>query len=166
MDRFLPVLSALNDAGVRYVVVGGLAVVLHGHVRFTADLDIVIHLERRNVVVALEVLRALGLRPTVPVRAEDFADEPTREGWIETKGMKVLGLSDPDDPYGVHVDVFVREPFPFAKLREDSVTAALGDQMVPIASIPHLIVMKADTGRMKDAEDVRVLRILRDELDR
>jgi hypothetical protein len=33
------VLATLNEAGVRYLVVGGVAVVLHGHLRTTADLD-------------------------------------------------------------------------------------------------------------------------------
>ncbi|MEX1311252.1 MAG: hypothetical protein AB1Z65_12585 [Candidatus Sulfomarinibacteraceae bacterium] len=37
-QRFVPVLKALNDAGVRYLVVGGVAVVLHGHLRTTGDL--------------------------------------------------------------------------------------------------------------------------------
>ena len=43
--RFEPVLKALNEAGVRYVIVGGVAVVLHGHLRATADLDDVAVLE-------------------------------------------------------------------------------------------------------------------------
>ena len=41
---FEPVLEALNARDVRYVVVGGLAVVLHGHARLTADLDIAVDL--------------------------------------------------------------------------------------------------------------------------
>ncbi|MGH7318339.1 MAG: hypothetical protein ACRELA_01720 [Candidatus Rokuibacteriota bacterium] len=36
-----PVFKALNDSGVRYVVVGGLAVVLHGHARLTVDVDLI-----------------------------------------------------------------------------------------------------------------------------
>lgn len=38
------VLKALNDSGVRYLVVGGIAVVMHGHLRTTADLDLVVDL--------------------------------------------------------------------------------------------------------------------------
>jgi predicted nucleotidyltransferase len=41
---FEPLFKALNDAGIRYVVVGGLAVVLHGHARLTADVDLVVDL--------------------------------------------------------------------------------------------------------------------------
>jgi len=38
--RFEPVLKILNDAGVRYLIVGGVAVVLHGFLRTTGDLDL------------------------------------------------------------------------------------------------------------------------------
>ena len=40
MALFEPLFKTLNDAGVRYVVVGGLAVVLHGHARLTVDVDL------------------------------------------------------------------------------------------------------------------------------
>jgi len=42
------ILRALNDADVRYLIVGGLAVIAHGYVRYTADLDIVLRLERET----------------------------------------------------------------------------------------------------------------------
>jgi hypothetical protein len=43
------VLDALNRAQARYLVVGGVAVVLHGYLRTTADLDLVLHLTPDNV---------------------------------------------------------------------------------------------------------------------
>jgi len=39
--RPAPLMRALVDAGVKFVVIGGLAVTVHGHERFTADLDLV-----------------------------------------------------------------------------------------------------------------------------
>lgn len=62
-------LQALNSAGVRYLVVGGVAVVLHGHLRTTADLDLVVQLERENVLKAVRALAGLGYRPRAPVAA-------------------------------------------------------------------------------------------------
>ena len=47
MALFEPVFRALNDTGARYVVVGGLATVLHGYARFTADADLVVDLAPR-----------------------------------------------------------------------------------------------------------------------
>ena len=43
------VVKALNDAKVKYLVVGGVAVVAHGYERFTRDLDLVIGLEAENI---------------------------------------------------------------------------------------------------------------------
>ncbi len=48
------IFKALNDANARYLVVGGLAVIAHGHVRATVDVDIVLHLEQGNVLRAME----------------------------------------------------------------------------------------------------------------
>lgn len=48
MAPFERVFRALTDAGVRHVVVGGFAAVLHGHARLTADIDLV--LDRRDAV--------------------------------------------------------------------------------------------------------------------
>jgi len=53
------VIKALNEAEVRYLVAGGLAVVAHGYLRFTADLDIILQLEKSNLDRALEALKKL-----------------------------------------------------------------------------------------------------------
>ena len=44
MSFFEDFFSALNVEGVRYIVVGGMAVVLHGHPRMTADIDLIVDL--------------------------------------------------------------------------------------------------------------------------
>ena len=44
MTQFDPIFAALQATGVRYVVVGGVAVNLHGYQRFTKDIDLVIEL--------------------------------------------------------------------------------------------------------------------------
>jgi hypothetical protein len=60
------IFAALEASRARYLVVGGVAVVLHGHPRFTADLDVVIALERANLSKALRALQGLGYRPRAP----------------------------------------------------------------------------------------------------
>ncbi len=74
MTEIERVLHALEAAGVRYLVVGGVAVVLHGHPRLTADLDLALALDTGNVRAAFAALAGLGYRPRVPVTAESFAD--------------------------------------------------------------------------------------------
>ena len=65
------VIGALNEDRVRYLVAGGLAVVAHGYVRFTADLDLVLDLQEDNLRRAVSSLSRLGYRPRAPV------EEPT-----------------------------------------------------------------------------------------
>lgn len=84
------ILRALNEADARYLIVGGLAVVAHGYVRYTADIDIVLNLERENVIRAMNALEAIGYRPLLPVKGSDFADENLRRSWIEEKNMLVF----------------------------------------------------------------------------
>ena len=75
------VLAPLEQAGVRYLVVGGVAVVLHGHLRTTLDLDLVVQLEPDNLERALTVFGDLGFQPQVAVPLRSFADPQTRETW-------------------------------------------------------------------------------------
>ena len=58
---------ALEEQGVRYLVTGGLAVNAHGYLRFTKDVDLVIHLVPESIVAAFRALASLGYRPMVPI---------------------------------------------------------------------------------------------------
>jgi hypothetical protein len=77
------VLAPLEEAGVRYLVVGGVAVVLHGYLRTTLDLDLVLQMERDNLERALKALAGLGFQPRVPVPLTSFADPQIRETWLQ-----------------------------------------------------------------------------------
>jgi hypothetical protein len=156
---FEPVIEALERARVRYVVVGGLAVVLHGHARLTADVDIAVDLAPDEAARAIATLAALGLRPRAPVRAEDFADPAARAAWRAEKNMQVLSLWDPDRPMR-SVDVFVENPIDFDVLWARSELIHLGSTDVRVAAIPDLIAMKEQAGRPQDLEDVAALRAL------
>ena len=48
MFLFEEVFRALNKAKVKYVVIGGIAVVLHGYRRFTEDLDLMVYMEEKK----------------------------------------------------------------------------------------------------------------------
>lgn len=159
MALFEPILGALHTAGVRYVVVGGVAVVLQGHARMTADLDIALDLSPRTVEAAVAALGQLGLRPRAPVDPSGLADEDVRRSWIQERGMTVFSMVDPDDPFR-SVDIFVDEPIAFDDLFDRSDTVHLGDVPVHVASIGDLITMKRIAGRPQDVADVEALEAL------
>jgi predicted nucleotidyltransferase len=154
-------LSALHEAEVRYLVVGGVAVVLHGHLRVTADVDLVVQLESDNVKRAVRALERLGFRPRAPVPISDFADPQIRESWIRDKGLMVFSLWSPEHP-GFEVDLFVREPFEFDAVYDRAVRVQLETCTITVISLPDLIVLKENAGRPRDQEDIAALRALAD----
>jgi hypothetical protein len=156
---FDAIFIALQAAHVRYIVVGGVAVVLHGSPRFTADLDLVIALEDENVRAALTALEHLGYRARAPVPATQFADPEMRRSWIEDKGLTVFSLWSPDHP-ATEIDLFVEEPFPFDEAYARAVHADLGTSTVTVASIADLIALKQRAGRPKDLADISALQAL------
>src|SRR5712692_1008652 len=66
-------IALLNANGVRYLVVGGYAVALHGHPRYTKDLDIWIELHRDNAVRLVTALDQFGFG-SLGLKAEDFLE--------------------------------------------------------------------------------------------
>jgi hypothetical protein len=86
------VFRELNAAGVRSIVVGGVAVNAHGYQRLTNDLDLVLQLDPENVLAGLQALQRIGFRPLLPVRAEAFADPDQRRRWIQEKNLQVFSL--------------------------------------------------------------------------
>lgn len=147
------VLAALEQANVDYVVVGGVAVVLHGHLRTTADLDLVVRLSDDNALRAVEALTRLGMRPRLPVPAEDFADASKRGQWIATKGLTVFSFWDPNDPPFV-VDLFAEEPFDFIAVHQRARRVPLTGTTAVVVGLEDLLAMKRAVGRPIDLDDV------------
>ena len=156
---YIEIFRRLQEEGVRYLVVGGLAMNLHGIPRMTADVDLYVDLETANANRFLAAMRALGFVPGVPVPAESFADPEVRESWRREKNMLVLGFVNPSRP-AIGLDVFVFEPVPFGPAYDRRKRVCVEDESleIPVASRDDLIVMKEDTGRLQDASDVKILR--------
>jgi predicted nucleotidyltransferase len=150
------VLTALEQAGVRYLVVGGVAVVLHGYLRTTLDLDLVLQLDRDNLERALRAFSHLGFRPQAPVPLSSFADAQNRETWVREKNMTVFSLWQPDHP-GFAVDLFIQEPFDFDAVYRRALRVPLQGVEATVVSRDDLLEMKRATGRARDLEDIEAL---------
>jgi hypothetical protein len=159
LDRvalFETLFDGFNRAGLRYVVVGGVAVVLHGFARLTADVDIVVDLSPEEAAKAVGCLSSLGLRPRAPVDPIGFATPAIRQTWIQRKGMQVFSWYDPKNPMR-EVDVFVSHPIPFEDLWARSILFPLGALLVRVASIADLVQLKRLAGRPQDLTDIEAL---------
>jgi hypothetical protein len=165
LAAFEAVAKALDAAHVRYLVAGGLAVNAHGYIRLTMDIDLVIALDAANIHLAFNALAGIGYRPTVPVKADAFAQPEQRQLWREEKGMQVLNFHS-DLFLATSVDVFVSEPFDFAHEYEIAMRGELLPGVeVRFVSIPTLIRMKQAAGRPRDLDDIQHLTWLQEQSD-
>lgn len=165
MGAIETVLAELNEAGVRYLVVGGVAVVLHGHLRTTADLDLVLQLETENVLRAVRALARLGYRPRAPVPPEQLADPAIRDSWIREKGMTVFSFWSSRFP-GLEVDLFTSEPFDFEETYARAVAVRLDNITATVISLDDLVALKKDAARPIDQADIEALKSLSAEDER
>lgn len=154
------ILEALNQARVRYLVVGGVAVVLHGYLRTTADLDLVVNLDRENVLRAMEALGRLGYRPRAPVSPDSFADVETRTLWVRDKQLTVFSMWNAAHP-ATEIDLFVEEPFDFDAAYARAVRVPLDRIEITLVSLDDLLAMKRRADRPQDHQDIAALEALR-----
>ena len=153
----------LNDTGVSFVIVGGLAVVAHGYGRQTAALDIVVRLDPETIRRAFQALATLGYRPRVPVTAAGFADPQQRAQWIVEKGMTVLNFHS-DLHRETPIDVFVAEPFDFIEeYRQAMVQEIAPGVSVRVVRLETLLRLKESAARPQDLADIAELRLLNPE---
>jgi hypothetical protein len=133
---YCDVFEVLERYDVHYVVVSGVAVVLHGHVRPVFDLDIVIGGTPDEQNRALQALLLAGFVPSIPVP------------------LNLLTVVRMYDQHEREIDVFVKYHISFKDLWADSVTISVGRNTARVASLEHLLHAKRTTGRPHDLEDV------------
>ena len=154
------IFNALSINKVRYLVVGAVAMNLHGVPRMTADLDIMLDLSPANLKKFIKALSDLGYRPRVPVSLNDMADPAIRERWATEKNMTVLSLYKPEVPYQ-ELDVFIANPVDFGDAYKRKIDCRINGLKIPVASVEDLILMKEAAGRKQDKSDIGALKKLK-----
>ena len=138
--RAAQVCAALNSAGAHYLVIGGVACILHGHVRATKDVDILIEKTLDNATRVLEGLGEVGY---------GFAREWSAEEVIR-KPITIIG----DDP---RVDLFtVAWSVKYDDAIVRSTTVEAEGVTIPLVGLEDLIATKR-TGRPQDTIDLKAL---------
>lgn len=150
-------LRALTEHDVRFVVVGGVAVNLQGVPRFTADLDVAVALDGKNLEAAARALLGMDLVPRIPVQPEQLADVATVRTWISERNLRALTYQDPDNPLR-QVDLLLDAAVSFEEIQHGAEAMNAGGLEIRVASVDVLIRMKTGTGRAQDASDVDALR--------
>lgn len=145
---FARLLAVLAEGGVRFVLVGGLAVTLQGYVRFTEVVEILIDSSRDNVRRLLDVMGGYGEGFARELSVDDFTDE---EGAIRiTEELEHCQL-----------DIFTRmSGRTYDDVVRDSDVFRLGSHEIRYASKASLIAWKEKSVREKDRLDAMALREL------
>lgn len=156
-------IRAFVDEGVDFVVCGGVACVLQGSERTTFDIDIYARLTPENLDRVIAAAKKLGLSPRIPEPIELLKDEDRRKAWVEEKNALVYTLNDKDS--FLQVDLFLRYPISYPRLRSEADTFEIEGTRFAVSSKENLIEAKRgiDTPREKDLQDIRTLGELIDE---
>ena len=158
--KIAELLQSLADADVRFVLVGGLAVQLHGFLRSTFDIDLVLAMDDGNLSRFIDVAQRFGLAPAIPVSIDALRSAQQIDQWCREKGMLAFALREPQAGGSV-VDVLVRPEVPFDELEIDGVAGELFGRKVRVASLDHLLRMKRVANRPKDLLDIAALEKIR-----
>lgn len=151
----LKVVHSLNFQNVDYALVGGYAVALHGAVRGTLDIDIVISLSQSSYLRAETALQSIGLQSRLPVSATDVF--MFRKEFIENRNLIAWSFYDPKNP-AYQLDIIITEDLKKIKKVKKEIHGVL----IKVVSIEALIEMKTRSGRPQDLEDIRALKALVD----
>ena len=153
---YLDLFRALEQEKVRYLLVGGLALNVHGVERATMDVDLMLGLDAENLQAFLRVAERLKLLPVLPVPLADFADPEKRQNWIREKHLLAFALRSPDAAAPT-LDILVQPKVEFSAAWDRRIEKKLPETTLCLATIDDLIALKTDTGRQSDASDVEAL---------
>jgi hypothetical protein len=156
------VFSSLKINKIQYAVAGGVALVLHGVVRFTADLDLIVDLEQENLRRFVQSMTELGYRPRNPVKAGDLLDPSIRKRWKQEHNMVDFSFIDPSQPMTL-VDVFIEEKVPYQEVMREIVPMEARGITIPVVSLRHLKMLKKAAGRPQDLADIEAIEALESE---
>jgi hypothetical protein len=141
-NDFKEFIELLNKNEVKYLVVGGYAVALHGYPRYTKDLDVWVELSSVNAAVILKVLKKLGFS-SLDLKVDDFldADQVIKLGYPPNRIDLMTSLSG----------------LVFEDCYKDRVQVDLQGVQVNFIDLENLKKNKLATGRLQDMADLKNL---------
>jgi hypothetical protein len=153
---YLELFSALDRHKVDYLLIGGLAVSLHGVERATMDVDITVAMSPANLAALIETAKELKLTPVLPVPLASLGDIGLLREWHVQRNLEVFALRTPELA-GVTIAVLLFPPVDFSGMQQRGVSFEVAGTAIKVVSIDDLIAMKSAAGRPIDISDVEHL---------
>lgn len=139
---FREFIQSLNAHNVRYLVIGGFAVAIHGHPRYTKDLDVWLDSTSENATRIVMALADFGFG-SVGLTEKDFSEE-----------KQVIQLGYPPN----RIDLLTyADGVDFEACYADRLTVDVGGVPVDFISLEKLKRNKRTTGRLQDLADLEAL---------
>jgi len=149
----LELCQSLDEYKINYAIVGGYAVALHGAVRGTVDIDLVVKWQLDQLIKIEQSMQKLGLVSRLPITAEDlfaFKDE-----YVKNRNLIAWNFYHPNDA-SKQIDVIINYKLKNQKLVEKTINS----QTIKILNRADLIKMKQSSNRPQDLEDIKALKLI------
>lgn len=143
--------DAFEKAHLKYAVIGGYALALHGLVRATVDIDFILSLTQKDFELAEKVLAQLGLNSRLPVRAQDIIK--MRKEYIENRNLLAWSFVDYKNP-ARQVDILITKDLKRLKVQ----TISVAGRKINVATLAELLKMKKEAGRPQDLIDIQSIK--------
>lgn len=144
-EDFRDFLQALNDHEVRYIMVGGLAVVLHGHARVTGDMDIWVDCTEDNYKKLAKAFEQFRM-PVFDMTLKRFLNVSAND--VFSFGRNPVGIDVMTAVKGLNFE----DAYKLSTVFDDD------GLFIRVLHINHLMEAKKAAGRLKDLDDIQQLR--------
>lgn len=156
MNPYREIFEQLNAKHIHYLVVGGVAVNLHGYSRFTGDVDVVLALDHANLDAMGKLMDEMKFTQRLPIDIRELSDAKRVQKFLEEKGMTAYTYIDPHQPQ-FSIDILASASLDFDQFDTRKVLIEMGELSIPVISIDDLIGMKKMANRQKDIFDIEAL---------
>ena len=153
---YIDLFAALDRHKVDYLLIGGLAVSLHGVERATMDVDITVSMNPLNLEALIATATELNLTPVLPVTLESLGDIELLRDWHMHRNLEVFAMRAPGLA-GVTIDVLLFPPVEFSGMAERAVEFDVADTPIKVVTIDDLIALKNAVKRPIDLSDIEHL---------
>lgn len=143
LDDVIQLCESLNKHGIRYVLIGGVAVILHGYTRGTTDIDLLVDSAEENVAKIKEALAYLPDNAVAAIKNN------------EVKKYSVVRIGDE-----IVIDLMEKAcGVNYEEASKDIMKKEINGVLIPLAS-PEMLIRMKDTVRHKDKVDIEFLQTL------
>ena len=155
---YVQVLKELNSFEVEYVLIGGIAVGIHGYPRYTADMDIWLNPNAHNLAKLFDCLQSLGYS------AEDIIEIKNNRDILDPTPIR---LYDDDEVFKIDLMTnSLQKAISWQECADNALHYFSDEIKIPVIHINQLILMKETSGRLdnnlKDLVDADKLKKIRD----